>query len=62
LHVYNDFICIEQLVTKSVVAALNIDYPAEKLNVYVCDDGKSPGKHCLVIITIIISTTTFYTY
>ncbi len=27
------------LLKKTVVAALNIDYPTEKLNVYVCDDG-----------------------
>ena len=37
-----------QIVTRSVLAALNMDYPSEKLTVCVCDDGNSPGR-CIYI-------------
>ena len=32
------------LVRDTVIAALHMDYPADKLNVYVLDDGANPGK------------------
>jgi cellulose synthase (UDP-forming) len=31
-------------VEETVQAVLSVDYPADKLRVYVLDDGKSPGE------------------
>lgn len=36
------------LVTETVVAALQIDYPAQLLTVYLCDDGKDPLKRSVI--------------
>ena len=31
-----------EILEATTVAALNMDYPGDKLSIYVCDDGKSP--------------------
>lgn len=40
LATYNEPV---ELLERSVVAALQLDYPAEKLTVYICDDGDRPS-------------------
>jgi cellulose synthase/poly-beta-1,6-N-acetylglucosamine synthase-like glycosyltransferase len=33
-----------QIVRETTLAALNIDYPSEKLTVIICDDGNSASE------------------
>lgn len=36
------------LVTETVIAALNIDYPSQLLTIYLCDDGKDIAKRSVI--------------
>jgi cellulose synthase/poly-beta-1,6-N-acetylglucosamine synthase-like glycosyltransferase len=38
-------LCVAQVVRATVVAALELDYPKDKLTVCLCDDGNRPGTH-----------------
>lgn len=42
---YNESV---QLVAQTVIASLNLDYPHQLLNVYLCDDGKDPHKRAMI--------------
>ena len=34
-----------QIVRRTTLAVLNMDYPAEKLTICICDDGNSAGGY-----------------
>jgi len=33
-----------QIVKKTLIAAMDMDYPADKITICLCDDGNSPGE------------------